>query len=65
MTNTTFLSRKQNTIKNSLYICNMDEKEKLYRTLRYLIYFIMIVIALCVIVPLVYSFYDTAKFVGF
>ena len=65
MTNTTFLSRKQNTIKNSLYICSMDEKEKFYRALRYLIYFVMIVIALCVIVPLVYFFYDTAKFVGF
>ena len=65
MTNTTFLSRKQNTIKNSLYICNMDEKEKLYRALRYLIYFVMIVIALCVIVSMGFLYYNTTQLGGF
>lgn len=43
----------------------MDEKEKFYRALRYLIYLVMFVIALCVIVSMVFIYINTKAMGGF
>ena len=49
----------------NLYICSMDEKEKFYRALRYLIYLVMVAIALCLIVPMVWFFIESRSMGGF
>ena len=51
--------------KNNIYICSMDEKEKFYKALRYLIYLVMVVIALCIIVPMIYLYINTKAMGGF
>ncbi len=48
-----------------IYICTMDEKEKFYRALRYLIYLVMVAIALCLIVPMVWFFIESRSMGGF
>ena len=42
----------------------MDEKEKFYKALRYLIYLVMVVIALCIIVPMIYLYINTKAMGG-
>ena len=51
--------------KNNMYFCSMDEKEKFYRALRYLIYLVMVAIALCLIVPMVWFFIESRSMGGF
>lgn len=43
----------------------MDEKEKFYRALRYLIYLVMVAIALCLIVSMVFLHINTKAMRGF
>ena len=37
-------------------LCNMNEKEKFYRALRYLIYLVMVLIGISILIPVVLWF---------